>query len=65
MMQMGYQAGSDWYRSGGAYGKLADAIRVGDREQALQALADTPAFKLSQDNRKQYYIQTLLAGMQE
>lgn len=65
MMQMGYQAGSDWYRSGGAYGKLADAIRVGDREQALQALSNTPAFKLSQDERKQYYIQTLLAGMQE
>lgn len=65
MMQMGYQAGSDWYRSPGAYSKLADAIRLGEREQAVQALAETPAFKLSQDDRKRYYIQTLLAGMQE
>lgn len=65
MMQMGYQAGSSWYRTEGAYSKLADAIRVGDREKAVQALAATPAYKLSQDERKQYYVQTLLAGMQE
>ncbi|QHR65268.1 internal head protein [Escherichia phage altidsur] len=65
MMQMGYQAGSSWYRTDGAYSKLADAIRVGDQEKAVQALAATPAYKLSQDERKQYYVQTLLAGMQE
>lgn len=65
MMQMGYQAGSNWYRNEGAYSQLADAIRVGDREKALTALSRTPAFKLSQDERKRYYVQTLLAGMQE
>lgn len=65
MMQIGYQAGSDWYRAGGAYGKLADAIRLGDRDAAVSALANTPAYKLSQDDRKNYYVQTLLAGMQE
>lgn len=65
MMQMGYQAGSDWYRSSGAYGKLADAIRIGDDASALAALRSTPAYKLSQDSRKLYYEQTLLAGMKE
>ncbi|MES9137015.1 hypothetical protein ABER38_12095, partial [Cutibacterium acnes] len=47
MMQMGYQAGSDWYRNSGAYGKLADAIRIGDDASALAALRSTPAYKLS------------------
>lgn len=65
MMQMGYQAGSDWYRTSGPYSKLADAIRLGNKEDAVAALSQTPAFKLSQDDRKRYYIQTLSAGMSE
>ena len=65
MMQIGYQAGSDWYRKSGPYSQLAEAIRTGDATSAVAALRATPAYKLSQDSRKQYYEQTLIAGMSE
>lgn len=63
MMQIGYQGGENWYKAGGAYGRLADAIRTRSPD-VMAALHQTPAYKLAGPERQKFYESSLMAGMQ-
>lgn len=64
MMQIGYQGGNNWTKAGGAYGRLADAIRTKSPD-VMAALHATPAYKLAGPERKQFYESSLMAGLSE
>lgn len=65
LMQIGYQGGADWYKSGGAYGRLADAIRMGNTADALTALRMSPVYRASSAERQRFYESSLTSGMAE